>query len=394
MTTTSTSHGAITPEAVAVLRARMHKVQPIKEPFLRHVNSDSIKHVARALGDINPLWTDPTHAGASRFGKLVAPPALLYGVGWGSWDMRHGDGLPGVHGLHANDHWTYYRPLLDGDEVHATKELVKLEERSGAYAGKSMLQVRELKFYNQRAEPVARCLMSVIRAERGAGKKTGKYASIAKARYTDEEIRAIDDAIRAEEIRGATPRYWEDVAIGDAIGPIVHGPLSIGDMVAWMMGLGEPHLRTGRYWVDYRDRTPGITVKDPDTNIPLGVDRVHWDAHMAAEIGMPAPYDMGAQRVGWASRLMTNWAGDDAWLADLSIKIRNMHFVGDTVWIKGAVSRKWIGKTSGVGYVECTIEGINQRGDSIMPGTAIVALPAGGKPLPPFPIDPEQDGTA
>ena len=37
-----------------------------------------------------------------------------------------------------------------------------------------------------------------------------------------------------EEVRGANPRYWEDVKVGDEIPQIVKGPLSVGEM----MGLG------------------------------------------------------------------------------------------------------------------------------------------------------------
>jgi hypothetical protein len=63
-----------------------------------------------------------------------------------------------------------------------------------------------------------------------------------------------------------------------------------------------------------------------------------------------------------------------------------MNFVGDTVWMTGKVTRKWLGK-SGIGYVECEMTGMNQRGENIMPGTSVVALPSRGAPLPPFPID-------
>ena len=107
-------YGRITQEAIDRIRARTGKRYPIEHPFVRHVNRDSINHVARAIGDDNPLWNDPEHARQSRYGKLVAPPALLYAAAWGSWDLRRGQGLPGVHGLHSSDRWIYYRPLLEG----------------------------------------------------------------------------------------------------------------------------------------------------------------------------------------------------------------------------------------------------------------------------------------
>ncbi len=388
------TYGKITQEGIDTLHRRMHQVHPIEQPFLRYVNGDSIRHAARAIGDMNPLWIDREHAKASRYGRLVAPPALLYGVAWGSWDLRRGEGLPGVHGLHASDRWVYLRPLLDGDEVHATKEAVALDERTGAYAGRSLMQVREIKFFNQRDELVARCIMSAVRTEREAGKEGGKYASIAPARYSEDEIRAIDAEVAAEEVRGSTPRYWEDVNVGDPVTPIVRGPLTVSDMIAWMMGIGSPHIRSGQYWLAYRNQSPLVAVKDPDSGIPQAVERVHWDQFMAAEIGMPAPYDYGSQRGAWATHLMTNWAGDDAWVAEVFAKYRGMNFLGDTVRIKGEVMRKWRGKKSGVGYVECKIEGINQRGELIMPGTSVVALPSRGTPLPQFPLDHEADGQA
>lgn len=386
------TYGTINEEGIQQLRSRIGKEYPIEEPFVRYVNSDSIRHVARAIGDANPLWIDRAHAKASRFGRLVAPPALLYAVTWGSWDMRRGEGLPGVHGLHAGDRWIYYRPLLEGDEVRATKKLIAIDERSGSYAGRSLMQVREFKYFNQKDELVARCIMSVIRTEREAGKKGGKYASIAKAKYTDAEIDRIDADVAAEEVRGKAARHWDDVKVGDPIQPIVRGPLTVADMIAWMMGIGSPHIRSGQYWLAYRRQSPRVAVKDPETRIPQAVERVHWDPFMAAEIGMPAPYDYGSQRGGWATHLMSNWAGDDGWVAEVDVQYRGMNFLGDTVWIKGEVTEKWRGARSGAGYVACSIKGVNQRGDTIMPGRAVVALPSRSGALPAFPIDHEADG--
>ncbi len=380
-------YGRITEAGLAQLRRRMHIEHPIEEPFLRYVNADSIRHVARAIGDMNQLWLDEAHAKATRFGRIVAPPALLYGVSWGAWDMRRGEGLPGVHGLHSRDRWTYYRPLLDGDEVRAVKKLVGLEEKSGGYAGRSIIQTREFTYFNQRDELLAKCLMSAFRVERHAGKESGKYSSIEKARYTEDEIQAIDDEVAAEIVRGAEPRYWEDVQIGEKLQPIVRGPLTVADMIAWMMGIGSPHIRSGQYWLAYRKQSPKIAVRDPETNIFQAVERVHWDPFMAAEIGMPGPYDYGSQRGAWASHLMTNWAGDDGWVAEVDVQYRGMNFLGDTVRIGGEVLEKWT--KDGIGYVRCSIAGMNQRGNNIMPGKAVVALPGRDRKLPAFPIDHE-----
>lgn len=383
-------YGRITDEGLAQLERRMNVEHPITEPFLRYINADSIAHAARAVGDMNPLWIDADHAAHSRFGRRAAPPALLYGVTWGSWDMRRGEGLPGVHGLHSRDRWIYYLPILEGDEIRATKKLVGMEEKKGAYAGRSFIQTREFAYFNQRDERVARCLMSAFRVERHGGKEGGKYAGVEPARYTEKQIEEIDDAIAAEEVRGADTRYWEDVEVGEHLQPIVRGPLTVADMIAWMMGIGSPHIRSGQYWLAYRRQSPNVAVRDPVTNVFETVERVHWDPYLASEIGMPGPYDYGSQRGGWATHFMTNWAGDDGWVAEVDVQYRGMNFIGDTVWIGGKVTGKWRGRETGIGFVECAIEGITQRGDNIMPGRAIVALPCKGVTLPEGSIDAEE----
>jgi acyl dehydratase len=390
-TDSGSQYGTINEVELAKLRARIGREFPIEEPHVRYVNRDSIHHAARAVGDANPLWNEPEHAKRSRFGKLVAPPALLYAVHWGAWDMRRGEGLPGVHGLHSGDHWYYYQPLLEGEEVHATKTLVAADDMEGRWAGHSIMQRRNFKFMNGNGDLVARCIMSAIRGERDAGKKRGKYADIKKASYTPEEIAAIDDEIAAEIVRGSDVRNWEDVSPDEEMQPIVRGPLTVPEMMGWIQGIGSPHVRSGQFWLRYRRQSPKVAVPDPRTGIPEAVERVHWDDFMAGELGMPAAYDYGSQRGGWASHFMTNWTGDDGFLAELDVQYRGMYFLGDTLRISGVVEDKWTGKKTGTGYVECKITGINQRGDMIMPGHATVALPSkAGGPLS-FPIDVEAD---
>jgi acyl dehydratase len=387
---TDVPYGRITESELARLRDTIGVEYPIEDPFIRYINDDSIRHAARAIGDANPLWTSPKYAAGSRYRTQVAPPALLYGVTWGSWDMRRGEGLPGVHGLHSGDRWTYYRPLLSGDEIRAVKKLVSLEEKEGRYAGRSIIQTREFRYFNQRDDLVARCLMSAFRTERDAGNNSGSLAVLKQAHYTDDQIREIDEAVSREEVRGGLPRYWDDTEVGDRLTPIVRGPLSVADMIAWLMGIGSPHIRSGQYWLAYRRRSPKVAVRSPETNSWETVERVHWDPYMASEIGVPAPYDYGAQRGGWATHLITNWAGDDGWVSEVDVSYRGINLVGDTLWIDGEVTNRWKGR-SGIGYVECVLAGVNQRGDNAMPGRAVVALPSRSASSLGFAVNWEED---
>ena len=388
-------YGKITEEAVARLRNRLGKVVPIKHPYLRYVNADSITHVARAIGDTNPLFTDPEYAQGTRFGRLVAPPALLYALAWGSLDLRHGQGLPGVHGFHSGDGWRLLRPILAGDELHATKELVRAEPMSGRYAGKKMfIQVEEIRYYNQNDEPVAIQSFPIIRAEREAAKSRGTNQKLETATYTDQQIAQIDSELEHEIPRGGTPRYWEDVAVGDPVEPVVKGPLTLPDMVTWLMAVGSPHVRTGKYWMEYRKSSPKVAVKDPATGIPQAIERVHWDNYMASEIGLPAAYDYGAQRGAYALYWATNWVGDEGWVAKMDYQFRGFYFNGDHFRITGEVVDAWRGAATGTGYVEVKFSSINQRGDDIMPGSGVFALPSRSSGPVAFPVDVDEDGRA
>jgi acyl dehydratase len=388
-------YGKITDEAVERLRSRLGKRFPIEQPYIRYVNQDSTTHVARSIGDTNPLYIDPVYARATRYGKLIAPPALFYALAWGSWDLRRGQGLPGVHVLHSGDTWWYYRPVFEGDELHATKELIRADPMEGRLAGKKMfIQAEEIRFFNQHDELCAIQHMPVIRAEREESKKRGKYTNIERATYTDEEIAQIDKELAAEIPRGAIPRYWDDTEIGEPLDPVVKGPLTLPDMVTWLQGIGSPHVRSGKYWMEYRRSSPKVAVKDPETGIPQAVERVHWDNFMAAEIGMPAAYDYGSQRGGYATYFATNWVGDDGWVAHLDFQFRGMFFNGDVFRINGEVVDKWRGAKTGTGYVKFAFATINNRGEDIMPGSGIAALPSHDNGPVQFPVDVDDDARA
>ena len=92
-------------------------------------------------------------------------------------------------------------------------------------------------------------------------------------------------------------------------------------------------------WHEFRQRHPGAGVKDEHGvwDVP---ERVHWDERLAASIGMPGPYDYGPQRIAWFDHRVADWAGDDAWMDRLSVRLTAPNFVGDTTWIRGSVADK------------------------------------------------------
>jgi hypothetical protein len=109
--------------------------------------------------------------------RSSAPPAILYALAWGSLDLRHGQGLPGVHGFHSGDGWRLLRLILDGEQLRATKELVRAEPMQGRFAGqKTFIQEEEIRYYNQADELIAIQSFPIIRAERGRRSRVARTA--------------------------------------------------------------------------------------------------------------------------------------------------------------------------------------------------------------------------
>jgi hypothetical protein len=77
----------------------------------------------------------------------------------------------------------------------------------------------------------------------------------------------------------------------------------------------------------------------------------------------------------WLIHACTDWMGDDAWLWKLSCEFRAFNYVGDTQWIKGRVSRRYLAD-GGRPAVDLTLSARNQRGAQTTTGTATILLPS------------------
>jgi hypothetical protein len=92
-------------------------------------------------------------------------------------------------------------------------------------------------------------------------------------------------------------------------------------------------------------------------------------------------------RETWLIHLCTDWMGDDAWLWKLDCEFRLFNYVGDTHWMKGRVTRRYVDAAAGPA-VDLDVWGENQRGEVTCPGHATVLLPShdhGPVRLPPAP---------
>ncbi len=247
----------LTDDMIDALRQRIGVERPIPYPYNTEATRDAIRHFAHGIGDLNPLWQDVDYAAQTRWGGVIAPPCFLFSCGFGRTD-----GLPGVHGMFAGSEWTFYRPVRPGTPIQATMHLAEVIEKTGQFAGRQILQIDESIYRDGDGSILATARNPVMRTERQTAQDKGKYARIEQKTWTAEELQAVDEELARQQPRGATPRYWQDVSVGETLPSILKGPLTITDCIGWLMGWGSPFVRPHSVGFQYRQRHPAAYIAD------------------------------------------------------------------------------------------------------------------------------------
>jgi acyl dehydratase len=326
---------------------------------------DVIRRFALGFGDDNPLYVDPDYAAGTRWNGQIAPPSYLVTAGH---SVAHG--LPGVHALFAGVDIEFRRPVRAGDAITAVGELSSVEEREGRYAGRSFKQTYTSEFVAG-GSTVAVIKRYSIRTVRDHAASGGKYAAIERATYTPEEIEDIQARYLAEADarRGSKKLDLATVSVGDRLPTLLKGPLTVSDVICWLVGVGEGiFVRSSRQWFEFLERHPKGAVLN-EYGVPDSPERVHWEDDMAAKIGMPAPFDYGSQRIAWIGHAVTDWMGDHAWVRRLAVQLRAPNNVGDLTTVSGTVESVDAER----GEAEVAVECRDQRGRVTATGTAHVA---------------------
>jgi acyl dehydratase len=366
----------ITEEGLRELRSRIGSYYEFKYGN-KEVTRDSIREFATGMGDANPLWLEEEYAKESRWKGLIAPPTYLYTVIYAT-GLRVG-GLRGVGAFHSGNFWEWYRPIRLGDLITGTYRCYDVVEKPSKFGGRHINVYAEIKYYNQDDELVANAIGWSIRIERGASRKKGKYSSFKPYKYSAEELESIYDAIEHVVIRGKEPRYWDDVDVGDELPQVVKGPFSPWELVAWKTGWHLPLWGMGKAnELRLRDllKHPAFSFRDASGAIQTA-EAAHVDSKVAKSTAVPSGYDFGAQRNSWMSQVVTNWMGDSGFLKKLEASYRRCNLFGDTQFIKGKVTKKYLEGSEYLVDLEVWCE--NQRQEVTAPGTATVALPTKGK---------------
>ena len=365
----------ITDQGLADLRARIGvKIENEIEPWCYEASRDGIRHYAHGIGDDNPLWSDPAYAAKTRYGGIVALPSFLFATS--RIVSGYVGGLSGVHAMWAGADWTWHMPVRRNDEISTESHLKELIEHETRFAGRAFQQIYHVKFKNQRGELVAEADSWCFRTDRDQARTGEKYRELktrAPKVYTQEELDAIWELYKNEEVRGATPRYFEDVKVGDKLPTMAKGPMTVTGFIAFAQGWGGLYIRANKLnWKQFSKHS-GLGIPNR-FNVPDCPERVHWDAELALRVGAPGAYDYGPERCSWLTHQLTNWMGDDGTLRKASCKIRHHNPEGDTLRIDGHVVRTFV--EDGRHLVEIAQEARNQDGAQSVLGSGIVELPS------------------
>jgi acyl dehydratase len=380
--------GRITEEGIERLRARIGVPEPHPQPPCYELPThDTFRNVAHAYGDDNPLWCEPSYGATTRWGGAIASPVLVGGdtligedevteVPADKRELMKGDPLRGVHAFYSASAREWWAPLYPLRRTFRRNALVAVLDKTGEFAGRAVHEWTAQVFRDEAGTLLSGQYRLMVRTERGAARERGKYDHVELRPYTDDEIAAIEAQYARERPRGAEPRWWEDVAEGDEVGPMVKGPLTVTDMVCWHagMGMGLYGVKPLRLGWRNRQRIPRFFHRD-DLNVPDVMQRVHWDPEFARRAGNPTTYDYGRMRETWLIHLCTDWMGDDAWLWKLDCEFRRFNYVGDTHWLRGTVGRRYLA-AGGRPAVDVELTATNQRGEVTTPGHATILLPS------------------
>lgn len=345
---------------------------------------DGIRNFARGYGDDNPLFVDPAYGPTTRWGSQIAPPMIGIAL---SLPLR-GDPIPaearkrtkglfsGVHLFVSGQSTDWYRPTRPGDELYGFGGLESIEEKKSEFAGRSIIRVVRHVRMNQFGEIVSVNRTLLIATESKESRERGKYMDIKPATDSDGDIAALDAIYAQEKPRGADPRYFEDVEVGEPLRKMAKGPLTLTEVICFHAGgygFAPYNISASRIGYRNRQRVPKFYVKNA-AGIPDVAQRLHWENEWSQSIGNPMAYDYGVMRECWLSHFLTDWIGDDGWLFRQHDEMRRFNFIGDAHIITGEVTAKRV--EDGRCCIDIQMRATNQRGEVTTPGNATVILPS------------------
>ena len=292
------------------------------------VTADTIGRYARALGDSNPLYSDPRYAAAGFYGEIIAPPLMECCI----CSTFIGGKVPRLRGVSVYDagtRWERFREIRPGDSFKAvttflgTEEITKQERND-----RTLLRKHAVRLENQKGETVslltARSIIKCKLPVSDEGETGNDNNDSCRPAYTQEQLeqvyRNLDAQLAGEFRRGAKARYWEDVKIGEKLQEEIIGPYDESDGMSLMAAIGVSNAFATK-WGTIRSRR-GKGIIDPETGaMRHPIDRHNSDAAARAQ-GLPRAIVSGIHSQALLAKSVSDWMGDTGSLRVLDCRCR------------------------------------------------------------------------
>lgn len=148
---------------------------------------------------------------------------------------------------------------------------------------------------------------------------------------------------------------FEEVQVGQEIGPLLKGPLTTAHLMRWSAAMENWH-------------------------------KIHYDLPFARDHDkLPGLLVNGSLKQQFIVQLLKDWAGATGWVWKVRFQFRSMNLAGERLSVWGRVTgiRRAETPEGTYGLVEIELGIRNEAGAESTPGAATVALPLrGGSPLP------------
>lgn len=360
-----------------------------KSCYNTQVNIDTIKHLEDAVGGMNPLYRDINYCKTTKYGTLIAPPSWPYTIVYGCFPEVI---VPKFSSLYAGESIEWYLPVADEDEIDWRTTFpteVTLEESK---EHGPMVVTKGKHEFKRKTAGLELCKHEFTTCHFEMAKSTYQDSldPTVAPEYTEEFIQSIFDQQDAEKVRGAVPRYWEDVVIGETMDPVVRGPFTVMESAAWLNAAGQCFFTSDRMFRFVHENT-GLGYYDPKLKVWFNFQEPIFDdwGTMHKRTGSYVPGGWAGQRSGWAMHMISNWMGDEGFLWKYSARHLAKGGYHKVFWTRGAVVGK--GQENGRFWVDIDLYVEDETGRRIMTGDAKVLLPskeAGGvlypRPEKPF----------
>lgn len=348
---------------------------------------ESIRRMGLGVDPWNPLWHDESYAKGTRWGAIVAYPTFLGFFGeTGIRELRAPAECGRQYMIWMGEDYEFRRPIVPGDTLQVYQhrpQIFDVTPPGGDGPRVYGLLEGDLEYFDRDQRPVGRLKNYVQRTFQS---EPPPIHPMPEYTYTREEIEYLGRLMIEEEVRGATPRFWEDVQVGDEARPIVTGPTTMGTnslVSAINPDLGDFFKHTRHFYLEsLGDELGPEFIPDPSEPAsgrylirggPMG--RHYSDLAAQAE-GEPCAWLFGVIGRFSLLRVLTNWMGDDAVLRRFCWRHMTRTRVGDAMVAHAKVTHKRLEDSEHL--VDLHVWLRNMRGNVSEAAVASVSLPTRG----------------